>query len=314
MLKHYYISIFVLLNHKKHTMPNKKETKDSSPKEKTIVDNKTCGIVMPIASMPEYPEKHWREVLKIIEEAAELAGYNARLVSESESINIIQKDIVQNLYTDEVVICDVSGRNPNVLFELGMRLTFDKPTIIIKDNITDYIFDIGPIKHIQYQKDLNYHSINEFKEDLAKKIKGTVEAYKDPKFTTFLKHFKDIKIKPATLEKEEMTIDEAFLNSLDSIQRKLSTIEKTVYIQKDISQKNQNNLFTIDDVKEDDLDLKKEFDIYFKTRAQKLKDDRGKSLTRWVAGFKNNLRRKYNIEISDFSNIQKIIKDYLSDI
>lgn len=41
------------------------------------------------------------------------------------------------------------------MFELGMRLTFDKPTIIIKDNTTDFIFDTGPIEHLQYPKDLN---------------------------------------------------------------------------------------------------------------------------------------------------------------
>jgi hypothetical protein len=32
-------------------------------------------------------------------------------------------------------------KNPNVMFELGMRLAFDKPAIIIKDNRTNYSFD-----------------------------------------------------------------------------------------------------------------------------------------------------------------------------
>jgi len=40
-----------------------------------------------------------------------------------------------------MIVCDISGRNPNVMFELGLRLAFDKPAIIIKDEITPYSFD-----------------------------------------------------------------------------------------------------------------------------------------------------------------------------
>jgi hypothetical protein len=34
-------------------------------------------------------------------------------------------------------LCDVSGKNANVMFELGLRLAFDNPTIIIKDDKTE---------------------------------------------------------------------------------------------------------------------------------------------------------------------------------
>jgi hypothetical protein len=34
------------------------------------------------------------------------------------------------------------------MFELGMRLAFDKPTVIIKDDKTDYMFDTGIIEHV----------------------------------------------------------------------------------------------------------------------------------------------------------------------
>ena len=75
----------------------------------------TCGIVMPIASMGEYTESHWSDVYSIIKEAVAIAGYEARLVSESKDSTVIPKSIVQNLYDDDIVVCDVSGKNPNVI-------------------------------------------------------------------------------------------------------------------------------------------------------------------------------------------------------
>lgn len=119
--------------------PNKVENK---PHEKSD-DNlpKKCGIVVPIASMEGYPESHWKDVKRIIESAIKEANFEARLVSDADDIGVIHKRIVQNLYDNPMIVCDISGRNPNVMFELGLRLAFDKPAIIIKDEITPYSFD-----------------------------------------------------------------------------------------------------------------------------------------------------------------------------
>lgn len=75
------------------------------------------------------------------------------------------------MYENPIVVCDVSGKNPNVMFELGIRLAFDKPTIIIKDDKTSYSFDTSPIEHLEYPRDLRYNRIEDFKSKLTDKIK-----------------------------------------------------------------------------------------------------------------------------------------------
>src|SRR4051812_37518392 len=101
----------------------------------------TCGIVMPISSLDGCSEDHWLEVLEILTEAIDTAGFDGNLVSNADDVGIIQKRIIQNLYDNPIVLCDVSGKNPNVMFESGLRLAFDRPTIIIKDDKTSYSFD-----------------------------------------------------------------------------------------------------------------------------------------------------------------------------
>ncbi|MCL2651945.1 MAG: hypothetical protein FWD60_13120 [Candidatus Azobacteroides sp.] len=100
-----------------------------------------CGIVMPISAIDTYTAEHWNDVLSILKDAINQTDFEPDLVSNADDSGIIQHRIVKNLYNNEIIVCDVSGRNPNVMFELGIRLAFDKPTIIIKDDKTSYSFD-----------------------------------------------------------------------------------------------------------------------------------------------------------------------------
>jgi hypothetical protein len=192
------------------------------PIEDDAHPSKVCGIVMPIADFAPYPAGHWADVLDIIEEAVKAAGFVPKLVSSEDAVGIIQQRIVQNLYENEIVVVDVSGRNPNVMFELGMRLAFDKAAVIIKDELTPYTFDTSTIEHLGYRSDLHYQSINEFKANLASKIKSTHQtSIADASHSTFLKHFG--KFTPATLEKRDGSELGLVLDELTSIRRELRT-------------------------------------------------------------------------------------------
>ena len=175
-----------------------------------------CGIVMPISAIETCTEEHWRDVKSILTEAIEDVGFSAQLVSEADEVGIIQKRIVQNLYENPVVVCDVSAKNPNVMFELGMRLAFDRPTIIVKDDKTSYSFDTSPVEHLTYPRDLRFSKIVEFKEALGEKIKATYEkSTQDPNYTTFLKNFGTFKV--AELKKEVVPQERLLLEEVQSL-------------------------------------------------------------------------------------------------
>lgn len=190
------------------------------------VDSSTpvCGIVMPISALDDCSEAHWVDVLGIISDAIREAGYKPNIVSNADEAGIIQKRIIQNLYDNEIVVCDVSGKNPNVMFELGMRLAFDKPTIVVKDDRTDYSFDTSPIEHLPYPRDLRFSRIVEFKNKLSDKIAATVRASKsDTNYTTFLKHFGEFKV--ASLEQKEVGPQEFLIEEIQEIRKTLRRLE-----------------------------------------------------------------------------------------
>jgi hypothetical protein len=177
-----------------------------------------CGIVMPISAIDNCTESHWADVQEILSESIEVAGFTPNLVSNADEVGIIQKRIIQNLYQNPVVVCDVSGKNPNVMFELGMRLAFDKPTIIVKDDKTSYTFDTSPIEHLEYPRDLRFAKIVEFKEELTAKIKATHEkATADRNYTTFLKHFGTFTV--AKLDTQEVSKEDYILEELRGLRQ-----------------------------------------------------------------------------------------------
>ncbi|EGQ7995876.1 hypothetical protein D8T26_00400 [Vibrio vulnificus] len=188
------------------------------------MEKDTCGIIMPISSIDGCGEAHWKDVLDILKEAISDAGYKPNLVSKSDDSGVIQQRIIQNLYENPIVVCDVSGKNPNVMFELGMRLAFDKPTIIIKDDDTAYSFDTAQIEHIPYPRDLRFTEIVKFKKKLTEKIQSTVEkSLNDPQYTTFLKHFGEFKV--AKIETKEVPGIEILMDEIRDLKYSVSNLE-----------------------------------------------------------------------------------------
>ncbi len=187
---------------------------------------------MPIAAMDGLTAEHWSDVKSIIVEAVSTIKspkFTTALVSDADESGVIQKRIVQNVYNADIVVCDVSGRNPNVLFELGMRLAFDKPTVIIKDEVTPFMFDTGVIEHVLYPRDLRFHRIVAFKEKLASKVAATYEAAKnDPSHSTFLKSFGTFKV--AHLDQKEATAETVMLDMLTELQKEVRTLRQPRYV------------------------------------------------------------------------------------
>jgi hypothetical protein len=184
-----------------------------------------CGIVMPISAIDGCTESHWADVINILTEAILDAGFEPNVVSNADDVGIIQKRIIQNLYDNPVVVCDVSGKNPNVMFELGLRLAFDKPTIIVKDDKTSYSFDTSPIEHLEYPRDLRFSRIVDYKEKLSSKISATYKkSISDTSYTTFLKNFGEFTV--AKLDKKEVSGQEYILGELHGIQDSLDRLER----------------------------------------------------------------------------------------
>ncbi|MCU5775855.1 nucleoside 2-deoxyribosyltransferase [Erwiniaceae bacterium BAC15a-03b] len=111
-------------------------------------ESKTPGKLVAFVAMPfsektsSYANGYFDEVLKhLITPAAVKAGFTAKTAKKAGS-EVIQSTIVNDLDAADLVIVDLTEHNPNVLFELGMRIAFNKPVCLIRAKGTAPIFDI----------------------------------------------------------------------------------------------------------------------------------------------------------------------------
>lgn len=136
-----------------------------------------CFIIMPISDVDGYPKGHFGHVYEnIIYPSCEMAGYQAVRADEVKATNLIHLDILKNLIDAPIAICDLSSRNPNVLFELGIRQAFDKPVVLIQEAGTPKIFDIAPLRYLEYSKDMKYHDVLRIQKELKDAIEATAAA------------------------------------------------------------------------------------------------------------------------------------------
>lgn len=137
-------------------------------------ENKDCFVIMPIAECEGYEPDHFAHVYNdIIKPAVAKTDFTATRADEVKETNLIHLDILKKLIDAPIAICDLSTRNPNVLFELGIRQAFDKPVVLIQEKGTPKIFDIGPLRYLEYSKEMRYHEVIDTQNKLCEAINAT---------------------------------------------------------------------------------------------------------------------------------------------
>lgn len=138
----------------------------------TSIEN--CFVIMPITDPEGYENGHFKHVYNdIIGPACEKAGYKPIRADDVLETNMIHLDVLKKLLDTPMAICDLSTRNPNVLFELGLRQAFDKPVVLIQEKNTQKIFDIAPLRFIEYRKERIYHEVLEDQKNISSAIEAT---------------------------------------------------------------------------------------------------------------------------------------------
>ena len=119
---------------------------------------------------------HFRRVLDaLLIPAVEAIGYEPIPPSFKGTVHI-QAEIVQALSSAKLVVCDMSGLNPNVFYELGARSALDLPAaLIVDEHHKDTVpFDLRPIGYCQYESSLHAWEKEAQVEAIAQHLRETM--------------------------------------------------------------------------------------------------------------------------------------------
>ena len=110
-----------------------------------------------------------------IERACNTEGFGCLRVDEVSLSTWITEDIKKYMEMADVVITDITGSNPNVMFEIGWALAKEKRPIVIRqeDDPNKVPFDIKDIRYISYAN--SWSGIERLYKDICKFIRSTKE-------------------------------------------------------------------------------------------------------------------------------------------
>jgi hypothetical protein len=186
---------------------------------------KTCFIIMPFSDMEGYESGHFGRVYEhLIRPACVAAGVEPVRGDEVKGTNYIAIDILQRILKSDIVICDLSGKNANVMYELGIRQAFDLPVVLLKDKKTERVFDIQGLRTLDYVESLRIDSVEQDRESLAETISATLKR-EDHEVNSLVSL---LGIQKATLGSPTEVSGETalILASLKDISARLATVEE----------------------------------------------------------------------------------------
>ncbi len=91
--------------------------------------------------------------LDIIKPTVEGTGFSCYRADDFFTTNKIMDDIENAIDSASFVIADLSGRNPNVFYEVGMSHAKKMQVILLAQTMDDVPFDLRPWRHIVYRND-----------------------------------------------------------------------------------------------------------------------------------------------------------------
>ena len=77
------------------------------------------------------------------------------------------------IFKADLVLCDLSSRNSNVMYELGLCHAYEKKVVLLKDEKTPKTFDVQGIRTIAYSSDLRIDKIKDALESVSSAISET---------------------------------------------------------------------------------------------------------------------------------------------
>ena len=112
---------------------------------------KNCFVVCPIGNEGSEIRKQ-ADILfdHVIEPACDKFNFNPIRADKIATTGLITNKVIKNLRDAEIVVADLTGHNPNVFYELGVRHALNKHVILIKNQKDKRPFDIQSINIIDY--------------------------------------------------------------------------------------------------------------------------------------------------------------------
>lgn len=188
-------------------------------------DRPICFVVMPISDVDGYDTGHFGRVYDhLLKPAIVDAGFRPVRSDDTAKTDYIVVGVVQRVVNSEMVLCDYSARNPNVMYELGIRHAFNRPVALIRDTRTDKVFDIQGLRYTEYDSSLRIDTVQKDTARISAAIRETANAQTDG-FNSVVQ-LAGLKTAKVPAEQEVSPDTQLVLAAIASLERRVQSSEE----------------------------------------------------------------------------------------
>lgn len=119
-----------------------------------MADEKICFVISPIGR-EESPTRKWADqtVKHLIRPAVESQGLAVIRADQEDRAGIITTHVIQRLVSADLVVADLTQRNPNVFYELAVRHVTRKPLVQVIRAEEEIPFDVQSMRTVKFELD-----------------------------------------------------------------------------------------------------------------------------------------------------------------
>ncbi|MFX4088001.1 hypothetical protein ACKU27_23200 [Sphingobium yanoikuyae] len=121
------------------------------------VERDLVAVMCPFTSAME-------PVFQTVNNACISTGFRAQRAKDIWDHSVLIQDIFSLIFRSHIVVCDFTGKNPNVFYEAGIAHTLGKHVIPITQSADDVPFDL------RHHRFLSYLNNNEGRSDLGNEL------------------------------------------------------------------------------------------------------------------------------------------------
>lgn len=127
----------------RHAQPRRNKPKVFSLNDPEQIENALVSAMMPFS--PQFESVH-----QTLIETSEQFNLRCRRADDIWENPAVIQDVVSLIDKSRIVICDCTGRNANVFYEVGIAHTLGREVILITQSEADIPFDLRHLRYVRY--------------------------------------------------------------------------------------------------------------------------------------------------------------------
>ena len=127
----------------RHNQPARSKPRVFTINDPEVIEDKLVAVMMPF-------DASFTGVYSAIQDAVTEVGLRCRRADEIWENPAIIQDIVNLIDRAKVVVCDCSGRNANVFYEIGIAHALGREVVLLTQSSSDVPFDLRHLRYISY--------------------------------------------------------------------------------------------------------------------------------------------------------------------